>query len=85
MSQLWLYNAFLPLLRDHLYSKTTFFGPKRGRLIQVSLYEIGIIKTTLTLFSFEFFFSYNNSCGLMSDTNLDLARGVGGGFDLVSN
>ena len=35
MSQLWL---FLPLLRDHLYSKTTFFWPKRGRLIQVSLY-----------------------------------------------
>ena len=27
MSQLWLYHAFLPLLRDHLYSKTTFFGP----------------------------------------------------------
>ena len=25
MSQLWLYHAFLPLLRDHLYSKTTFF------------------------------------------------------------
>ena len=38
VSQLWLYNAFLPLLRDHLYSKTTFFWPKRGRLIQVSLY-----------------------------------------------
>ena len=31
MSQLWLYNAFLPLLRDHFYSKTTFFWPKRGR------------------------------------------------------
>ena len=29
VSQLWLYNAFLPLLRDHLYSKTTFFWPKR--------------------------------------------------------
>ena len=39
MSQLWLYHAFLPLLRDHLYSKTTFFWPKRGRLIQVSLYQ----------------------------------------------
>ena len=32
VSQLWLYHAFLPLLRDH------FFWPKRGRLIQVSLY-----------------------------------------------
>ena len=27
VSQLWLYHAFLPLLRDHLYSKITFFGP----------------------------------------------------------
>ena len=28
MSQLWLYHALLPLLRDHLYLKTTFFfGP----------------------------------------------------------
>ena len=35
MSQLWLYNA---LLRDHLYSKTTFFWPKHGHLIQASLY-----------------------------------------------
>ena len=26
MSQLWLYNAFLPLLREHLYSKTTFLA-----------------------------------------------------------
>ena len=25
MSQLWIYHAFLPLLRDQLYSKTTFF------------------------------------------------------------
>ena len=39
VSQLWLYNSFLPLLRDHLYSKTTFFWSKRGRLIQVSLYH----------------------------------------------
>ena len=30
MSQLWLYHAFLPLLKDHLYSKTTFFCPKHG-------------------------------------------------------
>ena len=27
VSQLWLYNALLPLLRDYLYSKTTFFDP----------------------------------------------------------
>ena len=36
MSQLWLYHAFLPLpplIKDH------FFWPKRGRLIQVSLYQ----------------------------------------------
>ena len=31
--------CILRLLRDHLYSKTTFFfWPKRGRLIQASLY-----------------------------------------------
>ena len=35
MSQLWLYNAFLPLLRDHLYSKTTIFWLKRLHYVHV--------------------------------------------------
>ena len=30
--------GFTILLRDHLYSKITFWGPKCGRLIQVPLY-----------------------------------------------
>ena len=47
LSQLWLYHAFLPLLRDHLYSKTTFLGPsKRGHLILVLLYFLSISPTT---------------------------------------
>ena len=54
VSQLWLYNSFLPLLRDHLYSKTTFFWPKRGRLIQVSLYDelqvVGLLLESPNLF-----------------------------------
>ena len=39
VSQLWLYHAFLPVLRDHLYSRTAWSCPNCGFTMHFYLYS----------------------------------------------